>query len=110
MSSLEGPMGGTLPSYGDLFRGKPRVGRMGHVGRLLEPKAIGNNSPQVSSVVQVPGKAHAESDDCPGILALRARLEQNHQDIFFSRKPVFAPPVRGLYGEAEIRLKPEARV
>ena len=92
-------------SYGDLFRGKTRDGPLGHLGRPPEPKPSGVATPQVSSVVQVPGKAKAESDDCPKIQALRARVKQKYGDTFFSGKPVFPPPVRGPYGEAKIRLK-----
>ena len=83
---------------------------MGHLGRPPEPKTSGVATPQVSSVVQVPGKAKAESDDCPKIQALRARLKQKYGDTFFSGKPVFPPPVRGPYGEAKIRLKQDPRV
>ena len=61
-------------------------------------------------MVQVPGKAKAESDDCPKIQALRARLKQKYGDTFFSGKPVFPPPVRGPYGEAKIRLKQDPGV
>ena len=61
-------------------------------------------------MVQVPGKAKAESDDCPKIQALRARLKQKYGDTFFSGKPVFPPPVREPYGEAKIRLKQDPRV
>ena len=61
-------------------------------------------------MVQVPGKAKAESDECPKIQALRARLKQKYCDTFFSRKPLFPPPARGPYGEAKIRLKPDPRV
>ena len=60
--------------------------------------------------LQVPGKAKAESDECPKIQALRARLKQKYGDTFFSGKPVFPPPVRGPYGEAKIRMKPDPRV
>ena len=70
----------------------------------------GNASPQVSSVVQVPGKARAESDECPKVQALRARLKRKYGGTFFSGKPLFPPPVRGPYGEAKIRLKPDPRV
>ena len=76
MSSQDEPPGGNPPTYGDLFRGKTRDGPLGHLGRPPEPKASGVATPQVSSVVQVPGKAKAESDDCPKIQALRARLKQ----------------------------------
>ena len=58
----------------------------------------------------MPGKAKAESDECPKIQALRARLKQKYGDTFFSGKPVFPPPVHGLYGEAKIPLKPDPRV
>ena len=93
MSSQDEPIGGKSPTYGDLFRGKTRDGPLGHLGRPPEPKPSGVATPQVSSVVQVPGKAKAESDDCPKIQALRARLKQKYGDTFFSRKPVFPPPV-----------------
>ena len=83
---------------------------MGHLERPLEPKPSGVATPQVSSVIQVPGKAKAESDECPKIQALRARLKQKYGDSFFSGKPVFPPPVRGPYGEAKIRLKQDPRV
>ena len=61
------PIGGNPPTYGDLFRGKARDGPMGHLGRPPEPKQSGNDTPQVSSVVQVPGKAKAKSDECPSL-------------------------------------------
>ena len=109
MSSQDEPIGGNPPTYGDLFRGKTRDGPLGHLGRPPEPKPCGH-TPQVSSVVQVPGKAKAESDECPKIQALRARLKQKYGDTFFSGKPVFPPLVRGPYGEAKIRLKPDPRV
>ena len=54
------PIGGNPPTYGDLFRGKTRDGPLGHLGRPPEPKPSGVATPQVSSVVQVPGKAKAE--------------------------------------------------
>ena len=110
LSSQDEPIGGNPPTYGDLFRGKTRDGPLGHLGRPPEPKASGVATPQVSSVVQVPGKANAESDDCPKIQALRARLKQKYGETFFSGKPVFPPPVRGPYGEAKIRLKQDPRV
>ena len=109
MSSQDEPPGSNPPTYGDLFRGKTRDGPLGHLGRPPEPKASGVATPQVSSVVQVPGKAKAESDDCPKIQALRARLKQKYGETFFSGKPVFPPPVRGPYGEAKIRLKQDPR-
>ena len=83
---------------------------MGHSGRLPEPKGSGVATPQVSSLVQVPGKAKAESDECPKIQALWDRLKQKYGDTFFSGKPVFPTPVRGPYGEAKIRLKSDPRV
>ena len=82
---------------------------MGHLGRPPEPKTSGITTLQVNSVVQVPGKAKAESK-CPKIQALSARLKQKYGDTFFSGKPVFPPPVRRPYGEAKIRLKPDPRV
>ena len=104
--SQDEPMGGNPPTYGDSFRGKTRDGPLGHLGRPPEPKPCGV-TPQVRSLVQVPGKAKAESDECPKIQALRARLKHKYGDTFFSGKPVFLPPVRGPYGEARIRLKPD---
>ena len=62
----------------------------------LSRKASWVATPQVSSVVQVPGKAKAESDDCPKIQALRARLKQKYGETFFSASCV-PPPVRGPY-------------
>ena len=102
MSSQDEPIGGNPPTYGDSFRGKTRDGPLGHLGRPREPKPCGG-TPQVSSVVQVPGKAKAESDECPKIQALRARLKQKYGDTFFSGKPVFHRPcldrmVRPRYG------------
>ena len=64
---------GNPATYGDLFRGKARDGPISHLGR--PPEAKTNGTPQVSSVVQVPGKAKAESDECPRIQALGARLK-----------------------------------
>ena len=110
MSNQDEPIGGNPPTYGDLFRGKTRDGPLGHLERPPEPKPSGVATPQVSSVVQVPGKAKAESNDCPKIQALRARLKQKYGDTFFSGKRVFPPPVRGPYGEAKIRLKQDPRV
>ena len=40
-------------------------------------------------MVQVPGKAKAESDECPKIQALKAGLKQKYGDTFFGGKPVF---------------------
>ena len=108
ISSQEEPIGGNPPTLGNLFRGKTRDGPLGHLGR--PPERACGGTPQVSSVVQVTGKAKAESDECPKIQALRARLKQKYGDTFFSGKPVFPPPVRGPYGEAKIRLKPGPRV
>ena len=92
MSSQDEPIGGNPPTYGDLFRGKTRDGPLGHLGRPPEPKPCGETL-QVSSVVQVPGKAKPESDECSKIQALRASLKQKYGDTFFSKKPVFPPPV-----------------
>ena len=64
MSSQDEPIGGDPPGYGDLFRGKTRDRPLGHLRRPPEPEPCGG-TPQVSSVVQVPGKAKAESDECP---------------------------------------------
>ena len=50
MSSQDEPPGGNPPTYGDLFRGKTRVGPLGHLGRPPEPKPSGVATPQVSSV------------------------------------------------------------
>ena len=108
MSSKNEPIGGNPPTHRDLFRGKTSDGPLGHLVRPPEQSCGG--TPQISSVVQVPGKAKAESDDCPKIQALRARLKQKYGDTFFSGKPVFPPPVRGPYGEAKIRLNPHPRV
>ena len=105
MSSQDEPIGGNLRTFGDVLPGKTRDGPLGHLGRPAEPKPCGDN-PQVSSVVQVPSKAKAGSDECPKIQALRARLKQKYRDTFFSGKPVFPPLVREPYGEAKIRLKP----
>ena len=91
ISSQDEPIGGNPPTYNDLFRGRTRDGPLGHLGRPPEPKPCGG-TPQVSSVVQVPGKAKAESDECPKIQALRARLKQKYGDTFFNGKPVFPPP------------------
>ena len=109
MSSQDKPIGRNPPTYGDLSRGKIRDCPLGHLKRPPELKPRGD-TPQVSSVVQVPGKAKTASDECPKIQALRARLKQKYGDTFYSGKPVFPPPVRGPYGEAMIRLKPDPRV
>ena len=69
MSSQDEPTGGNPPTYGDLFRGKTSDGPLGHLGGPPQPKPCGGTT-QVSSVVQVPGKAKAESDECPKIQAL----------------------------------------
>ena len=52
---------------------------MGYLRRTPEPKTCGVNTPQVSSVVQVPGGAKAESDEYRKIQALRGRLKQTFQ-------------------------------
>ena len=41
---------------------------------------------------------------------MRARPKHKYGDTFFSGKPVFPAPVRGPYGEASMRLMPDARV
>ena len=109
MSSQDEPIGGNPPTYGDLFRGKTRDGHLGHLGRPPGPKPC-RGTLLVSSVIQVPGKAKEESDEYPKIQALRARLKQKYGETFFSEKAVFPPPVRGPYGQAKIRLKPDPRV
>ena len=109
MSSQDERIKGNPPTWGDVFRGKIRDGPLGHLRRPPELKPC-RGTPQVSSVVQVPGKAKAESDECLKIQALRARLKQKYGETFFSEKPVSPPPVRGPYGEAKIRLKPDPRV
>ena len=109
MSSQDEPIGWNPPSYGDFFRGKTRYGPFGHLGRPPEPNPCGG-TPQVSSVVQVPRQAKAESEECPKIQALRTRLKQKYGETFTNGKPVFPPPVGGPYGEAKIRLKPDLRV
>ena len=88
MSSQDEPIGGRPPTYGDMLRGKARDGPMGHLGTPAEPKRNGIATPQVSSVVQVPGKAKAESDECPKIQALRARLNQKYGNTFSTGKSV----------------------
>ena len=67
-------------------------------------------TPDISSVVQVPGKLEAESHECPKIKALRARVKQKYGNTFPRGKPVFLPLVRGPCAEAKIRLKPDPRV
>ena len=57
MSSQDEPIGGNLPTYGDLFRGKSRDGPLGHLGRPPEPKPSPVATPRVSSVVQVLSKS-----------------------------------------------------
>ena len=104
MSSQGEPVGGNPTTYGDLFCDKARDGPIGHSERLPLPATSGVATPEVSSVFQVPGKPKPESDNCPKIQALRARLKQMYGDTFFSGKPVFPLPVRGPYSEAKIRL------
>ena len=103
-------MAGTHPLHSDLFGGKSPDWPIAHLGRPPEPKTSGVAICEVSSVVQVPGKAKAESDECLKIQALRARLKQNYVDTFFSGRPVFAPPDRGPYREAKIQLKTDLHV
>ena len=64
MSSRDEPIEGNPPTYGELFRGKAGDGPMSHLGRPPEPKTRGIAPPQVSSVVHLPSKAKAESDEC----------------------------------------------
>ena len=110
MSSQDEPIGENARTYGDLFRGKARDGPRGHLERPREPKTSGVATPQIGSVVQVPSYAKAESDTCPKIPAFRAKLKQKYGDTFSRGKPVFPPPVRGLYSETKIRLKPDPYV
>ena len=110
MSCQDEPIGGNQPTYGDLLRGKARDQPMGRLRRPPELRTSGVATPQVSSVVQVLGKAKAQSDECSKIRAFRARRKQKCGDPFFSRNPAFPPPVRGPYGEAKIRLKLDPRV
>ena len=107
MSSQDEPIGGNPPTYGDLFRGKTRDGPLGHLGRPPEPKPW-DGTPQVSSVVQVPGKAKAEFDECPKIQALRARLKQKYGDTFFSGKIRLKPDPR-VYRHLEFALRGERK-
>ena len=44
------------------------------------------------------------------MLAFGARLIEKYRSTFFNGRPVFPPPVRGRYGEAEMRLKLDPRV
>ena len=110
MLSQDEPVGGNPPTYDDLFRGKATDGPMGNFRRPPEPKRSGNHTLHVSPVVLVPIKEEAEADECPKAQALRPRLKHKHGDTFCCGKPVFPPLVRGPYGEANIRLKPDPRV
>ena len=92
MSSQDEPIGENPPTYSDLFRGMARDGPIGHLGRPPEPKSRGNDTLQVSLVVQLPGTAKGESDECPKIQALRARPKEKYGSTFFSGKPVPLPP------------------
>ena len=49
-----------------------------------ELELSGNNTPEVRSLVQVPGKAKAESDERPKQQALGVRLKEKCGDTFFS--------------------------
>ena len=95
MSSQHEQIGGNPPTYGGVYRRKVRDGLIGHLVRLPEPKASGIANPQVSSVVQVPGKAKAVSDECPKTQTLGSRLKQKYGDTLISGKPVFLQPVHG---------------
>ena len=83
---------------------------MGKLGETLRAETEWERHPSGSSVVQVPGKAKPECDECPKIQALRTRLKQKYGDTFFSGKLVFPTPLRGPYGEAQIGLKPDPLV
>ena len=95
MSGQDEQIGGNPAHLQSPVPGKARYWPTSHFKRPTEPKLSGNDTPRLSSVVQVPGKAKAESDECPKIKALRARPKQKYGDPFFSEKPVFPPPVRG---------------
>ena len=110
MSNQDEPVGGNQPTYADQFCDKAGDRLTGNLRRPPEPKTSGVDTPEVSSVVQVPGKVKAEFDGCTKIQALRARLKQKYGDTFFSGEPVSLPPICGPYGEAKIRLKPDRRV
>ena len=83
---------------------------MGHLERPPEPNLKGSDTPQVSSVVRVPGKGRAESAESCWILALGARLKEKYGDTFFTGRPLFPSPGCGPYGEAKIRLEPAPSV
>ena len=100
MSSQDELIGRSPPTYGDLFRSPKWTAWP--LGQTPRAEFAWKPTPQVSSVVQVPGKAKAESDECPKIQALRARQKQKYGETLFSRKRVFPPPVQGPYGEAKI--------
>ena len=65
MSSEDELIGTNSPKFGDLFGSKAQDGPMGHLGGPPDQKKSGVTTPQLSSVVRVPGKAKAESDQCP---------------------------------------------
>ena len=65
MSSHEDPVAGNPPTYGDLFRGKARDGRMGQLGRPPGPNSGWVATPEVSSVVQVPTKPRQSPMSAP---------------------------------------------
>ena len=75
MASQDEPSGGNPAPYGDPFRGKARDGPMHHLTTHPDPEPNRSDAPQVSSVVKVPGKAKAESNECLKFQALRARLK-----------------------------------
>ena len=72
MSRQDEPIEWSPSTYGELFCGKAQNGPMSHLRRPAEPKLSGITTPEVISLVEVPCKAKAESDECPKIKALRA--------------------------------------
>ena len=84
MSSRDEPISRKLPTCGDLFEDKARDRQIGHLGRSPELRARANDTPQVCSVVPVPGRAKAESDESPRIQALRGTLKEKYGSTFVS--------------------------
>ena len=56
-------------------------------------------------MVEVPIKAKAFADSDPRVQALREKVKGDNAKKFFIRKPTKDPPIRGAYGEANIRLR-----
>ena len=110
MSSQYDPIGGNPSTYGDLFQSQAGDGPLENFPSAQKPKLCGNDTQQVRSVAQMPRKAKAEFDELHKVQALRASLKGKYGSTFFSEKPAFPAPVRGPYGEAKIRVKPDPRV